>query len=502
MTPVIVIATIAAYIAALFAVAFVAGRRADNAGYFSGNRRMPWVVTAASMVSAAMSGVSFISVPGSVAVSNFSYLQMVVGFIVGYLVIAFVLVPLYYRYNVTSLYEYLKSRFGVKSQLSGAWFFLISRTLLSALRAYVACTVLQLLVFESFGIPFEVNAILFMALVWLYSHRGGVRTIIWTDILRTLVLVGSLGITIALITKVEGLSFGQMLTAIADHPFSRTLFTDDWNDSRHLVKQLLAGVFMVIAMTGLDQDMMQRTLSCRSKSDAQKNLVVGVLLQSVVIVLFLSLGVLLYMHLASIGITPSEGTLFPMIDSSGQALIDKADHVFPFVATAGSLPIAVGVLFVLGLIASTYSASGSALTALTTSFTIDILRGRERLNEERLTAVRQRVSLGMALLSTLLIILFDRISNSSAIDTFYAVASYSYGPLLGMFAFGICTKRVVNERWIPAVVVSAPLLAWLLDHFSEHLFGGYQFGFEILIINALLTMVGMSFISKKATTNN
>ena len=502
MTPAIVIATIAAYIATLFAVAFVAGRNTDNAGYFSGNRRMPWVATAAAMVSAAMTGVTFISVPGSVALSNFSYLQMVVGFIIGYLIIAFVLVPLYYRLNVTSLYEYLKERFGASSHRTGAWFFLLSRTLLSALRAYVACTVLQMLVFDRLGIPFTVNAALFMLLVWLYSHRGGVKTIVWTDVLRTLILVSSLGLSIVLIMQHEGFSLGQTISAVADHPYSKALFTEDWNDSRHLLKQLLAGVFMVVAMTGLDQDMMQRTLSCRTKGDAQKNLIVGVVLQAVVILLFLTLGVLLYIYLEGKGITSDKGALFPMLNADGSAVILKPDHVFPFVATNGSLPIAVGVLFVLGLIASTYSAAGSALTALTTSFTLDIMRGRERYNDEALTSIRQRVTAGVAVALTLLIILFDGVSNRSIIDTFYSVASYTYGPLLGIFAFGICTRRTVRDKFVPMAAIAAPLLCLLLDRNSEAWFGGYRFGFEILIINALLMMAAMFFLSHKNSNKN
>ena len=502
MTPTIVIATIAAYIATLFAVAFIAGRNTDNAGYFSGNRRMPWIASTAAMVSAAMSGVTFISVPGSVALSNFSYLQMVAGFVLGYLVIAFVLVPLYYRLNVTSLYEYLQKRFGSSSHRTGAWFFLLSRTLLSALRAYVACTVLQMLVFDRIGVPFAVNAALFMLLVWLYSHRGGVKTIVWTDVLRTLILVGCLGLSISLIMHHEGFSLGQTITAIADHPYSKTLFTEDWNDSRHVVKQLLAGLFMVVAMTGLDQDMMQCTLSCRTKGDAQKNLIVSVILQSMVILLFLVLGVLLYINLEHSGIISTGEAIFPMINAEGSAVILKPDHVFPFVATSGSLPIAVGVLFVLGLIASTYSAAGSALTALTTSFTIDILHGRERYDEARLTSIRQRVTAGVAVALTLLIILFDGVSNQSIINTFYSVASYTYGPLLGVFLFGICTRRTVRDSLVPVVTIAAPMLCLLLDRFSEAWLGGYRFGFEVIIINAIITIVGMFIISRRNSSKN
>lgn len=497
MTPTVVIITIVAYIAILFAVAFVSGRNTDNAGYFTGNRRSSWWMAMLAMVSAAMTGVTFISIPGSVAASGFSYLQMVIGFIIGYLVIAFVLVPLFYKLKVTSLYEYLATRFGSSSHLTGASFFLLSRTLLSALRAYVACTVLQMLVFDRLSIPFAANAAIFMLLVWLYSHRGGVKTIIWTDTLRTLSLVGSLVLCITLIAKSEGLSLGSVISGVADHPYSQIWFTDDWNDSRHLIKQIVAGIFMVVAMTGLDQDMMQRTLSCRSKSDAQKNLIVAVLLQSVVIVLFLILGVLLYIYLGHAGILASGDGPFPMCNAAGDILIEKADHVFPFVATASGLPIAVGVLFVLGLISSTYSAAGSALTALTTSFTIDLLGGQKKLNDEQLTHKRKQANVGITIVLTALIILFDELSNQSIIDTFYSVASYTYGPILGMFAFGIISKRKAHDRWVPAVAIASPLLSLLLDRHSEAWFGGYNFGFEILVINALITMGGMAIISSK-----
>ncbi len=501
MSPIIAIITIVVYLVALFAISWAAGRRAGNSDFFSGGRRSPWWVAMVGMVGAAMSGVTFISVPGSVAVSAFSYLQMVVGFVIGYLIIAFILVPLYYRLNVTSLYEYLGARFGSSSHKVGAVIFLLSRTLLAALRAYVVCTVLQVVVFDHYGVPFAVNVVLFVLLTQLYTHRGGVRTVVWVDILRTLSLVGSLILCITLIMRSEGLSLGGMVTAIADHPYSRVWFADDWNDSRHFAKQLIAGVFMVIAMTGLDQDMMQRTLSCRSKGDAQRNLVVAVLLQSVVIVLFLTLGVLLYIYLEGAGIRAQEGALFPMFAADGTPVISKADHVFPFVATSASLPAAIGVLFVLGVVSSTYSATGSAMTALTTSFTIDILRGGERFGEERLRRVRGAVNIGVAVVLATLIMLFDSVSNDTILDTFYSVASYTYGPLLGMFAFGICSKRPIRDRWMVAVAVTAPLICLMLETHSERWFGGYHFGFEILIINALLTMAGIYVISKKTNSN-
>ncbi len=497
MSPLIIIAVIAIYIALLFAVAYVAERNTDNAGYFSGNRRMSWVAATTAMVSAAMSGVTFISVPGSVAVANFSYLQMVIGFIIGYIIIAYLLVPLYYRFNVTSLYQYLEKRFGTYSHRTGASIFLISRTLLSALRAYVACTVLQLLVFDHFNIPLAVNASIFVLLVWLYSHRGGVKTIIWTDILRTILLVGSLGFSTLLIIRHEGLSLADSISAVAEHPYSKTWFTEDWSDSRHLAKQLIAGIFMVIAMTGLDQDMMQRTLSCRSKADAQKNLMVGVILQAAVIILFLFLGVLLYIHLENSGIGPAADDLFPMFSSDGTAILHKPDHLFPYVATSGILPLSVGVLFLLGLISSTFSSAGSALTALTTSVTVDILRGEEKYDENQLAKVRKTANIVMAAILIVAIIIFDQSNSKSIINTLYSVASYTYGPLLGIYAFGICSKRTVNDKFVPIIAIIVPLLCLLLGHYSKSWFDGYIFGFEILIINAIFTIIGLIIISRK-----
>ena len=497
MSPLIIIATISIYIAILFAVAFIAERNTDNAGYFSGNRRMSWWMTATAMISAAMSGVTFISVPGSVATSNFSYLQMVVGFIIGYAVIAYVLVPIYYRFNVTSLYEYLEKRFGIGSHRTGAWLFLISRTLIAALRAYVVCAVLQLLVFDHYNIPFAVNASIFMIFVLLYSYRGGVRTIVHTDILRTFTLVSCLILSILMIVQHEGFTVKEAITAVADHPYSRTLFTDDWNDSRHLIKQLLAGIFMVVAMTGLDQDMMQRTLSCRTKRDAQKNLMVGILLQAVVILLFLTLGVLLYIYLQNNGIAPTEDALFPMFAHDGTAVIHKPDHTFPYVATSGILPISIGILFILGLVSSTFSSAGSALTALTTSFTVDILRGKERFEEKQLTKVRKTVNIGMAVALTIIMLIFDLSNSESIINTLYSVASYTYGPLLGMYIFGICSKRAIHDKFTPIIAITAPLICLILNHYSEVWFNGYQFGFEILIINAIITIVGLITISHR-----
>lgn len=497
MSPLSVIITVLAYIAVLFVVAFWSGRKADNAGFFTGNRRTPWFVAAFAMVGAAISGVTFISVPGSVAADGFSYMQMVLGFFVGYLIIAFVLIPLFYRMNVVSLYEYLDTRFGVLSHKTGAWFFFISKMLGAALRAYVVCAVLQLLVFDHYNLPFVLNMVITMLLVWLYTKQGGVKSIVWTDTLKTFCLIGSVVLCIVFIMRDMNLSFAQMTSQIAGHEYSQTFFFGDVGDSHYFWKKFFAGVFMVIAMTGLDQDMMQRTLSCKSPKDSQKNMMISILMQMVVIFLFLVLGVLLFIFLARENITAGAEGLFPMYSEGGEALINKSDQVFSFVAVNGGFPAVVGVLFVLGLISSTYSAAGSALTALTTSYTVDILEGTKRYDDKKLTSVRKRVHVVMAVLMGLAILAFNSWGNDSVINLVYGVASYTYGPILGMFAFGILFKAEVNDRYMPLVAIVAPVLSFVIQKFAPVWFDGYQIGFELLIINALITMIGMALLVRR-----
>lgn len=478
MTPQIVILTLVAYLVLLFAVAYLSGRRADNASFFTARRRNHWSVVAISMISAAMTGVTFISVPGSVAQSHFSYMQMVAGFVVGYITIAYLLIPLFYRLNVVSLYEYLAHRYGESSHITGAVVFLISKMLGASLRIFVVCTVLQLLLFDHYGIPFWANAALMMSVVWLYTQRGGVKSVVWSDVVRTILLVSSVVLSIVFVVRELGITTSEAVSRVAEHPYSQILFLDDIDDSRHFVKQFLAGLFMVIAITGLDQDIMQRVLSSRSVKESQRNMILSVVLQSVVIFMFLVLGVLLYIYAESAGI-----------------VAERADNLFAAVATSSSMPIVVGVLFVLGLLSSTYSSAGSALTALTTSFTVDILRATSRYDEVRLGRVRRVVHLVMALVVMAMVVGFDSLSNDSAINTFYMVAGYSYGPLLGLFLFGLLTKRSVRDRFIPIVVVAAPVLTYVVDSVSEQLFGGYQFGFEVLLLNAGVTMVGLYLLS-------
>ncbi|WP_195496870.1 sodium:solute symporter [Alistipes senegalensis] len=480
MTPAAVIAAVLGYIAVLFVVAWVSGRRADNAGFFTGNRRTPWYMAAFAMIGAAMSGVTFISVPGSVAVDSFSYMQMVAGFTVGQLVVAFVLIPTFYRLRVVSLYEYLDDRFGVASHRTGAWFFFISKMLGAALRVYVVCAVMQLLVFSHYGIPFWANALITMLFVWLYTQQGGVKSLIWTDTLKTLCLVASLVLSIVFIMRGLGLSFSDTVREVSASPMSRIFFFDDPASDRYFWKMFAAGIVLLVAMTGLDQDMMQRNLSCATPRDSQKNIVLTAVSQIFVIFLFLVLGVLLYLYMECSGLTPPA----------------KSDQVFSLVAVDGGLPLVVGILFVVGLISSTYSAAGSALTALTTSFTVDILEGTKRCGEERLTRLRKGVHILMALGMAAVILAFEYWADDSVINLVYKVAGYTYGPILGMFAFGMFTRRKVRDRWIPLVAVAAPVLSALVQWWAREAWG-YRIGFELLIYNAAFTMIGMSLLVER-----
>jgi Na+/proline symporter len=480
-SPIIIIETIVAYLVLLFAVAWLSGRKADNATFFVGNRRSPWWAVAIGMVAAPMSGVSFVSVPGMVVASGWSYLQMAAGFVVGYLVIAYVLVPLFFRQRIVSIYQYLASRFGMSSYRTGAWFFFVSKLLGASLKMYLVCLVLQMLVFQPLGVPFVVGAVVMVLLVWLYTFRGGVRSVVWTDALKTLCLLASVGLSIWFIVRESGMDFGQMVEAIRGSELSRVWFFDDVNDRRYFFKQFFSGLFIVVAMTGLDQEMMQLPLSCRTPRDARKNFVVSGVVQFVVIAMFLSLGVLLNIFVTS------RGLVAPVV----------GDELFPFVATGSGLPAVVGVVFALGLISSTYSAAGSALTALTTSFTVDILGWVHKNDEVRLGRTRRVVHVGMAVAMVLVIMVFRALSSTSVIDAVYVLVSYTYGPILGMFAFGMATRRVVREGWVPFVAIVSPVLCLVLDLNSEAWFGGYRFGYEILILNALFTITGLTIIIKK-----
>ena len=498
MTTAITLAIIGLYFAMLLVVGYVTTRRkADASAFFTGGRRSPWYVVAIAMIGTSISGVSFVSVPGMVNASQFGYLQMVIGFVVGYFVVAYVLLPLYYKLNLNSIYGYLDQRFGNGSYKIGAIFFLISKYLGCGVRMYLTAIVLQLIVFDGLGIPFWLNVASTMLVVWLYTFRGGVRTLVWADMLQTLSLIAAVVLCIVFIGRAMGLDLGGMVQRIADSGMSRVWYFDDVNSRLYFFKQFFAGVFTTIAMTGLDQDMMQKNLSCKSLRDAQKNVISYGFCFLPVNVLFLSLGVLLYEFAASLGLY-ADGQL---TDVAGSAL--KADELFPYIATGvdaqgvAFLPMAVGVFFVIGLIAAAFSSAGSAITALTTSITVDMLRADVRQDESNLRRTRFWVHAANAVLMALLICAFSVVGNNSVIDALYVVASYTYGPLLGLYFFGLFTRRKVRDRLVPVVCICSPLICLVLSLNSQRWFGGYTMGYELLLYNGAITALGLWAISKK-----
>jgi SSS family transporter len=478
MSPVTILLVIAGYFSILLVIAWFTGRRTDSMGFFLGNRRSPWMVVAVGMIGTSLSGVTFISVPGWVVDSQFSYMQMVLGYLVGYAVIAEVLLPLYYRMRLTSIYTYLNHRFGARSYKTGALFFLLSRTVGASFRLYLVAGVLQLTVFDAWNVPFVLTVCLTLALIWLYTFRGGIKTIIWTDTLQTLFMLSALVLTVIYIIKAMPSDLGGVITEVREHDMTRIFFFDDFNDERHFVKQFLGGMFITIVMTGLDQDMMQKNLSCRSLRDAKKNVYSYSFAFVPVNLLFMILGVLLVIFAGSMGM----------------ALPSRTDDLYPMIATSGTLPVIVTLLFLLGLIAAAYSSADSALTALTTSFTVDIL-GREREEESTLKRTRVRVHLMFSFILMGVILVFRAVNDTSVISALFTVAGYTYGPLLGMFAFGLFTKAAINDRAMPWIAVASPLLTLLINNYSEVLFGGYRFGFELLLVNGLITFTGMLLIS-------
>ena len=482
MPPIFVILTIVSYLSLLLVLSYRAGRGADNATFFIGRRSTKWSVATLAMIGAAMSGVTYISLPASVANDGFSYMQMVIGFTIGQLIVAFVLVPIFYRLNVVSLYEYLNERFGVITHRTGAACFLVSKLIGSALKLYIVCTVLQILIYDELNLCFNLNVLFTMLIVYLFTFKGGVRSLIVTDVLQSLCLVASIAIVILFICKELGLPVKQTLEVIEVSPYSQMWNFDDASSPRYFWKMVAGGALSLIAMTGLDQDMMQRNLSCRTKRDSQINIVLTAICQIVVILMFLILGVLLYRY----------------ADIKQLPLPARSDDVFPMVAVQGGLPLIVGIMFVTGLISSTYSAAGSALTSLTTSFTLDILGGSR--SEQQLTRLRRWVHLFMAIVMTTVIILFARFGSDSVINLVFKVAGYTYGPILGLFTFGLITKRAVREQWVPIIIVLSPVLSYVLQWATAQFFN-YYIGFELLGYNALFCIFGLLLISHKSCNN-
>ena len=487
MSPVLVLSIIFAYFALLFAVSYAAGRKADSAGFYTGNRSNHWLLVAMSTIGAAMSGVTFVSVPGMVGTSGWGYMQMVLGFTVGQLVLAYGLVPLYYKHNLTSIYQYLQQRLGMHSYRTGAWFFFISKMLGASVRLFIVTEVLQLLVFAPLGVPYWANALFAVGIAYLCTFRGGVKSLVWTDLLKTICMVGSVGLCIWFILRAlpEGFVTATdsmvRLPTCRDNTSDRTsllprmFYFDDPKDGNYFWKQFVAGIVLLIGTTGIDQDMMQRTLSCRNYRDSQKNILLGAGMQVVVIGLFLFLGYLLYAY----------------ADTMQIALPTNPDDVFPYLATGGYFPMIVGVLFIIGFIASAYSSACGALTALTTSFSVDIVGNLKISKSYNKLGI---VHFCMAAVMAGCIMVIHLLNNDSVIQTVFLVASYTYGPLLGMFAFGMLTKWQVRDRWIPLIAIVAPVITYIIDIHSAVWFNGYVFSHERLLLNAVLTFVGMMAI--------
>jgi Na+/proline symporter len=470
MTPILILSIVAAYFIVLILISYFTGKSDSNDAFFLGNKQSPWYIVSFGMIGATLSGVTFISVPGWVADSQFSYMQMILGMTAGYFVIANVLMPIYYRMNLTSIYAYLGDRFGASTHKTGAFFFLLSRTIGASFRLYLVANVMQIAIFDAWNVPFWLTVSLTIVLIWIYTFRSGIKTIIWTDTLQTLFMLLAVGVSIWLISDKMDLGLLDLTQTIRQSDYSQIFF---WEGKQHFLKQFLSGAFLAIVMTGLDQDMMQKNLSCRSLSDAKKNMYSFSVVLIVVNIFFLALGALLYLYAEQIGMD-----------------ISKGDDLFPLVALKADLGLGVGIFFILGLIAAAYSSADSALTSLTTSFCIDFLN-IEHKEDRQQVQTRKWVHVGFSLLLVVAILIFKAINDDSVISALFKVAGYTYGPLLGLFAFGIFTKWNIKDRAVPIVAVLSPVIAYVLQLYIP-------FGFELLMVNGGITFLGLCLLIKRA----
>lgn len=483
----IILIVFVVYTLLIFLISRITSRKSSNSTFFTGNRKSPWFVVAYGMIGASLSGVTFMSVPGGVYSGQFTYFGIVLGYIIGYAIIAFVLLPLYYKLNLTSIYSYLEIKFGKSSEKTGAFLFIISRLVGSAIRMYLVVFVLYEFVFKSWGIPFWFPAVLFITLILLYTFRAGIKTVVWTDTLQTTFLLLAAILTVVTIVNRLDISFAEMISISTERGYTK-LFNTDWTNSKFFVKQILSGAFITIAMTGLDQDMMQKNLTCKSLKDAQKNVITSSVFFVIVNLLFMSLGAALIIY------AQETGFVLPT-NESGVVVNDK---IFPSVAF--SLSTFTSIVFMIGLIAAGYSSADGTLTALTTTVCFDFLHfdKNDKLSDNEKIRYRKMIHIGFAFLYLLVIILFRPFHNESLIDKIFDIAGYTYGPLLGLFTFGLFVKnRKPNDKFVPYIAISSPIISYLLNLYSKELFFGYQFGFEILIVNGLLTFVALLLVSKK-----
>ncbi|WP_036890859.1 sodium:solute symporter [Prevotella sp. BV3P1] len=469
-----IVLTLLGYFAALLLLSRMTTRHATNDTFYRGNRQSPWYLVAFGMIGASVSGVTFVSVPGMVNTIGMTYLQTCLGFVLGYVAVAFVLLPIYYRLNLTTIYTYLQQRLGTRSYKTGAWFFLLSKMSGSAVKFYVVCMLLQRFVLDAIGVPFMVTALVLVSLIWLYTRRGGIKTLVWTDTFQTFCMFTALIFIIVQVMSMLDMNVVEAVKAIAQDDRSRIFVFDDWLSKQNFWKQFVSGIFIVIVMTGLDQDMMQKNLTCKTLREAQKDMCTYGLAFVPVNLLLLALGVLLSMLAAQQGVPlPSAG-----------------DELLPMFAATGELGTMVVVFFTIGIVAASFSSADSALTALTTTYCVDIC---QKPADERL---RHRVHAAMGVVFVLFILMFKTFNSTNLIDAIYILVSYTYGPLLGLFAFGLLTKYHVNDRWVPYLAIAAPMLCYVLDVIAQHLWH-YHFGYELLLLNGLLTFVGLYVTRKK-----
>ncbi len=501
ISPALLILIISLYFSLLIVISFITGKDATNFSFFLGSRRSPWFVVAFGMIGASLSGVTFISVPGEVGASNFSYMQIVFGYLLGYIAIANVLMPVYYKMNLTSIYVYLKERFGMVSYRTGSFFFLVSRVIGSSFRLYLVAIVLYRFVLSAWGVPFWLAVAVTIIFIWIYSFRAGIKTIVWTDMLQTMFMLSAVIFAIVFISKELHLTAGGLVHTVKESRFSE-IFVWAWRPRNNFFKHFLSGAFITIVMTGLDQDMMQKNLSCRNLREAKKNMYWMSTSLILVNLLFLTLGALLYLYAHSKGLIienfanpeiPADCKIGLLNQESMLYKCSPTDQLFPYLSLT-QLPAIAGIVFILGLTAAAYSSADSALTALTTSFCVDFLGFKEDDNRRN---IRYIVHIGFSIILFLVIIVFRMLNNDSVINSLFTLAGYTYGPLLGLYAYGLFTRKSISDRWVPAVAVISPVLCYIISSHSKVWFNGYTFGFELLILNGLITFIGLAILQKR-----
>lgn len=481
MSPLLLFSFVIGYFLILLAVAWYTGKNSDNHSFFIGNKNSNWMLVAFGMVGTSLSGVTFVSVPGAVAKESFAYIQITLGYLIGYAMIAYILLPLYYRLNLTSIYHYLSSRMGFNAYKTGSSFFILSRTLGATARLYLVVNILQEAILNSFNVPFWATTLIILIMILLYTYEGGVKTIVYTDTLQTTCMLAGLVICVFYILNQLNMGFGESLQAMNDRGYS-TIFVTDPNSKFFFLKQIIAGAFITVTMTGMDQEMMQKNISVKTLKDSQKNVMSMAITLATVIVIFLFLGGLLYLYAERLN-----------IDATG-------DKIFPVLAMEHMPPI-VSVIFIIALISALFPSADGAITALTSTFCIDIIgiQRRADLDEAAQKKIRQRVHLTFAAIFLVFVLVFKWVNDPSMIGLLLKIAAYTYGPLLGLFTFGIITKRAVKDKWVPYVCVAAPIICFILDKFQKDLLGSYEVGLELLIINGALTFIGLLLISKKGS---